>query len=77
MPHGTPGLHHPVSVRNAHPAYEVIQYVSASEIRSRRQLVLTVLGKMDYMYCWELPHVAAAIRLSEEFAATRRLVSAH
>ena len=32
---------------------------------------------MDYVYSWELPHVAAAIKLAEEFAATRRLVSAH
>ena len=28
------------------------------------------------MYPWELPHVAAATKLAEEFAATRRLVSA-
>ena len=35
------------------------------------------LGKMDYMYSWELPHVAAAMKLAEEFAATRRLVSEH
>ena len=32
---------------------------------------------MDYMYSWELPHIAAAVKLTEEFAATRRLVSAH
>ena len=32
---------------------------------------------MDYMYSWELPHVPAAIKLAEAFAATRRLVSVH
>ena len=32
---------------------------------------------MDYMYSWELPHVAAVIQLAEECAVTRRLVSAH
>ena len=32
---------------------------------------------MDYMYSWELPHIAAAIKLAEDFAATKRLVSAH
>ena len=32
--HGTPGLHHSISVRNADPAYEAIHY--ASENRSRR-----------------------------------------
>ena len=32
---------------------------------------------MHYMYSWELPQVASAIKLAEEFAATRRLVSTH
>ena len=29
--HGTPGLHHPVFVRNADPAYEAINYASVMD----------------------------------------------
>ena len=33
-------------------------------------MLLWGLAKIDYMYSWELPHVAAAIKLAEEFTAT-------
>ena len=36
VPHGTPGLHHPVSVRNADPAYEAIHYPSLAQVMEPR-----------------------------------------
>ena len=36
VPHDTPGLHHPVSVRNADPAYEAIHYPSLAQVMEPR-----------------------------------------